>query len=62
MDNEKNNLDKLNTQIKYFILRRKKKDVVKDLPEKIENNIYIDLGQKQKQIIRNDTTKKNLDL
>ena len=48
MDNEKNNLDKLNTQIKYFILRRKKKDVVKDLPEKIENNIYIDLGQKQK--------------
>ena len=63
MDNEKNNLDKLNTQIKYFILRRKKKDVVKDLPEKIENNIYIDLGQKQKEIYAAEVqrTKESLD-
>ena len=43
-------LDRLNKQIKYFILRRKKKDVVKDLPDKIENNIYIDLNPIQKKI------------
>ena len=43
-------LDRLNKQIKYFILRRKKKDVVKDLPDKIENNIYIDLNENQKKI------------
>ena len=41
-------LDTLNMQITYFILRRKKKDVVKDLPDKIENNIYVDLGAVQK--------------
>ena len=43
-------LDRLNKQIKYFILRRKKKDVVKDLPDKIDNNIYIDLNPNQKKI------------
>jgi len=43
-------LDRLNKQIKYFILRRKKKDVVTDLPDKIENNIYIDLNEHQKKI------------
>lgn len=41
-------LSNLKKQIKPFILRRKKKDVVKDLPEKIENNIYIDLNEEQK--------------
>lgn len=41
-------LSNLKEQIKPFILRRKKKDVVKDLPEKIENNIYIDLNEEQK--------------
>lgn len=43
-------LDRLNEQIKYFILRRKKKEVTKDLPDKIENNIYIDLNPNQKKI------------
>lgn len=43
-------LDSLNKQIKYFILRRKKKDVVKDLPDKIDNNIFIELNDKQKKI------------
>ncbi|MBR2828499.1 MAG: DEAD/DEAH box helicase, partial [Bacilli bacterium] len=33
-----------------FILRRRKRDVVKDLPPKIENNIYIDLGENQKKL------------
>ncbi len=40
----------LKEQVKPFILRRKKKDVVKDLPDKIENNIYIDLTDEQKKI------------
>lgn len=41
-------LTKLNYQIKPFILRRKKKDVTKDLPDKIENNIYLELPDIQK--------------
>ena len=50
-DVDKDSLDKLsnlNYQIKPFILRRKKVDVVRDLPDKIENNIYLDLPDKQK--------------
>lgn len=41
-------LDKLNYQIRPFILRRRKKDVIKDLPDKIENKIYLELPDKQK--------------
>ena len=47
-DNQK--LKELNKQISPFILRRKKKDVIVDLPDKIENNIYIDLNQDQKEL------------
>lgn len=41
-------LSSLNYQISPFILRRKKMDVSKDLPSKIENDIYLDLPDKQK--------------
>ncbi len=41
-------LSRLNYQIKPFILRRKKSDVTKDLPDKIENTIYLDLPDYQK--------------
>ena len=41
-------LSRLNYQIKPFILRRKKIDVTKDLPDKIENAIYLDLPDYQK--------------
>ena len=63
IDKEESNLNRLNTQIKYFILRRKKKDVVKDLPDKLENNIYIDLGKTQKQVYMAEVqkTKEELD-
>ncbi len=56
-------LDRLNEQIKYFILRRKKKDVTKDLPDKIENNIYIDLNETQKKIYAAEVkkTKESMD-
>lgn len=43
-------LNQLKKQVRPFILRRKKADVVKDLPAKIENNIYIDLTEEQKKI------------
>ena len=43
-----NKLSNLNYQIKPFILRRKKIDVVHDLPDKIEDNVYLDLPDKQK--------------
>ena len=48
--NTNNLLNLLNKQISPFILRRKKIDVLKDLPDKIENNIYIDLNDKQKKL------------
>ena len=41
-------LTKLNYLIKPFILRRKKKEVSKELPDKIENNIYLELPENQK--------------
>lgn len=45
-----NKLNSLNEQIKPFILRRKKDDVLKELPPKIENNIYIELNEEQKKL------------
>lgn len=38
----------LSSQINPFILRRKKADVVKELPEKLINDIYIELDEQQK--------------
>lgn len=49
-ENDLSLLDNLNRQIKPFILRRRKKDVIKELPEKIENVIYIDLNEEQKKL------------
>ncbi len=43
-------LSKLKKQVEPFILRRKKNEVLKDLPEKLENNIYIDLNDEEKKI------------
>lgn len=43
-------LDNLNHLISPFILRRKKTEVVKELPPKLENNIFIDLNEEQKKL------------
>ena len=43
-------IDRLNKLITPFILRRKKKDVLKDLPDKIENNIIVELNDEQKKL------------
>lgn len=58
-----NKLDNLKKQIAPFILRRKKKDVLKDLPAKIENNIYVDLNEDQKKIYAAEVekTKRKID-
>lgn len=40
----------LQKQIEPFILRRMKKDVLKDLPEKMEAKIAIDMSPKQKEV------------
>lgn len=55
--------DKLNLQISPFILRRRKKDVLNDLPNKIENNIFLELNDEQKKIYitQLDKTKKEMD-
>lgn len=45
-----------------FILRRKKQDVIKDLPEKVENNIYIDLTVEQKKIYLAELEKVNREM
>ncbi len=56
-------LSNLNKQIKPFILRRKKKDVIKELPDKIENSIYIELNKEQKKlyVAQLEKTKKEMD-
>lgn len=40
----------LSKQINPFILRRKKQDVIKELPEKLINDIYIELNPEQKKL------------
>ncbi|MEG2564414.1 MAG: DEAD/DEAH box helicase [Bacilli bacterium] len=56
-------LDNLNKQIAPFILRRKKKDVMKELPDKIENNVFLDLypDQKKLYLAQLEKTKKEMD-
>ena len=43
-------LTSLNKLISPFILRRRKKDVIKDLPDKIENNIFVEMTKEQKKV------------
>ncbi len=47
INNEKNN-DKLKELIKPFMLRRTKKEVVKELPQKIEQKFYVELEKEHK--------------
>lgn len=49
-DEKINILNNLNKQISPFILRRKKTEVAKELPKKIENNIYLDMYPEQKKL------------
>lgn len=44
------NLDTVYDKIQPLLIRRKKEDVIDNLPEKIENNFYIDLSPEQEEI------------
>jgi len=44
------NLDELKARIRPFVLRRMKKDVLEDLPEKIETTLKIELTDQQKNL------------
>jgi superfamily II DNA or RNA helicase len=44
------NLDTVYEKIQPLLIRRKKKDVLENLPDKIENNYYIDLSAEQEEI------------
>lgn len=45
-------IEDLNKLIKPFILRRKKKDVIKELPDKIEKTLIVNLEDEQKKVYK----------
>jgi SNF2 family DNA or RNA helicase len=55
---EQNSLERLHKMIAPFLLRRLKKDVLKDLPDKIEKVVYTKLGKEQDQLYK--ATEKNI--
>ena len=50
IDRDKNKLDILSKLISPFILRRMKKDVLEELPDKIERNFIIQMNDEQKKL------------
>ncbi len=51
-DLKRENLEDLKYKIEYFVLRRTKKEVLKDLPEKLETEVYVNLNSREKAIYR----------
>lgn len=49
-DNNKTALDELNRHIKPFMLRRLKKEVVRELPPKIEQKLLVEMTEEQKKL------------
>lgn len=47
-ENDKNAIDELRKKIYPFILRRVKRDVLKDLPDKIEKTLYVEMNPEQR--------------
>lgn len=47
---DENSLKELNRHIKPFILRRYKKDVILELPDKIETKLVVEMTEKQKRV------------
>ncbi|PIH03178.1 DEAD/DEAH box helicase [Clostridium combesii] len=52
IDEVEANIDKLKTLIRPFILRREKKDVLKDLPHKIEKKFLVEMTTNQERIYK----------
>jgi SNF2 family DNA or RNA helicase len=44
------NLDKLKEKLKSIVIRRKKEEVLQDLPREVVNNYYVDLTEEQSEI------------
>ena len=63
MEEDSNLLISLNKKVSPFILRRKKKDVLTELPDKIINNVIVDLNDDQKKLYVSylEKTKKEID-
>lgn len=55
---EEKALNKIHTMIRPFLLRRLKKDVLKDLPDKIEEVVYMRFGKEQEKLYK--ATEKNV--
>lgn len=49
-ENDESSLESLKEHVRPFLLRRLKKDVLKELPEKIEQALMIDLNEDQKKL------------
>lgn len=49
-NNDKTALEELNRHTKPFILRRLKKDVIKELPPKIEHKLVVEMTEEQKKL------------
>ncbi len=49
-DNDKDAIHELRTKVYPFILRRLKQDVLKDLPDKMEQLLYVDMSKEQEQL------------
>ena len=49
-ENDQEAIEELRKKVYPFILRRIKKDVLKDLPEKIEKTMYIEMNPEQKKL------------
>ena len=47
---DKNGMERLKHMVNPFILRRKKQDVLKDLPDKLEKTVYVKMEEEQKKI------------
>jgi len=68
LQDEKNIIERLKNMVEPFILRRLKKDVLKELPEKIEETYFIEMNQEEKNLYQanlvkiNETLAQNIDV
>ena len=55
-------LERLKHMVSPFILRRKKEDVLKDLPDKLEKTIYVKMDEQQEKLYRATASKLVMEL